>query len=385
MIELTSTKETLSSFFSIWINLYNDKKYPDFQAVYQFVLKERQESYFLYVQIENGNADFAQGKHQNPSITIYSDISVWFDVASGKLNGFWGWITGKYKIDGPLYYLKMLNIVFNKKIDKDENNEDNNEIQNFEVSKKRQWKKPDNVLIVNGSPRKKNGATYFYLHHFIKGIEKSNAEVEVIDIYNSDIKIEPCKGCLSCWLKTNGKCIINDDANIIIDKLNSSYVTIFAFPLFIDSTPAKLKALFDRIFINVAPVFVSYKNLTRHPVRKLNEKYMVLFSTCGFPEINHFNPLIDTFKAMARNSHIPLLASVLRPGGLSFIEATPYRYYLNETVLSLEKAGTELIETGNISKKLLRKISSNYGISKKLWRIYTNQFWSMKARVDNNE
>ncbi|MFQ3674960.1 MAG: flavodoxin family protein [Endomicrobiia bacterium] len=385
MIQISSTNENLSDFFGIWVNIYDYNRYPDFKAVYQFVLKENEETYFFYVQIADGKAIYAQGKHNNPSITIYSTISTWFDIASGKLNGFWGWVTKKYRIDGQLYYLKMMNKVFSKKLCNDEVPGIDDKILDFEIPKKRKWKKPDKVLIINGSPRKKNGATYFYLNHFMKGIEKSNTEVEVIDVYDNNLKIEPCRGCFVCWVKTNGKCVIKDDANALIDKINSSYLTIYAFPLYIDSTPAKVKTLLDRIFINVAPVFVPYKNLTRHPLREPKERYMVLFSVCGFPEMKHFDPIIDTFKSMARNSHTPLLATILRPGGISFINSPPYRYYLQEILLSLEKAGSELVEKGEISKKRLKSISSNCGISKKLWRTYANYFWFLKKESSKNE
>ena len=44
MIEIPSTKENLSNFFRYWVNLYDNKRFPDFAAVYQFVLEEVENS-----------------------------------------------------------------------------------------------------------------------------------------------------------------------------------------------------------------------------------------------------------------------------------------------------------------------------------------------------
>ena len=105
---------------------------------------------------------------------------------------------------------------------------------------------------------------------------------------------------------------------------------------------------------------------------------MTIFSISGFPEIEQFKPVVETFKGIARNSHRPLIASILRPGAESFT-APPYRDYLEEILTSLEQAGKELVEQGKISQRILKSISSDYGVSKELWRIYTNLHWLLKG------
>lgn len=384
MIEIPSTKDNLSNLFRYWVNLYDNKQFPDFEAVYQFVFEEGGKIYHFYLCASKGKAEYGEGEHSNPSITIYSPVSVWLDITSGKLSGVWGWLTRKYRIEGPLYYLKMLNKVFGKKFTDEEISGVEDKIQDFEILKKRVWKKPDKILVINGSPRRKKGFTYFYLQYLIKGIEQTGTEVEVIDIYDKNFSIEPCRGCFTCWTKTNGKCVIEDAANELIEKANNTYLTIYAFPLYIDSVPAKLKAFLDRQFIIVMPVFVPYHNLTRHPLWNTKERYMTIFSISGFPEIEQFKSVVETFKGIARNSHRPLIASILRPGAESFT-APPYRNYLKEILASLEKAGRELVGQGKISLKVLESISSNYGVSKKLWYTYSNLHWLLKREDDKED
>jgi len=385
MIEMVSTRENLSRFFHYWSRLYDSNGFPDFEAVYQLFLEDQGETYCFYISVSRGKAEYGEGKHKSPTITIYSPVSVWFDIASGKLRGSWGWFTRKYHIQGPLHYLRMLDKLFGKSFTNEDIPGIEDKIQDFEIPKKRIWKKPDKILIMNGSPRRKEGFIYFYLQYLIKGIEEAGTRVEVVDIYDKQFNIEPCRGCFSCWTKTNGKCVIGGEANELIDRVNNTYVTIFAFPLYIDSIPAKLKAFLDRLFINVMPVFVPYNNLTRHPLRNTRERYMALFSINGFPEIEHFRPVVKTFQGIARNSHRPLIATILRPGGQYLYSGPPYRNYLREVLSSLERAGKELVEQGMVSKRILKSISSDYGISKNLWRTYTNLHWSLEKKEDRRE
>jgi len=251
MIELLSTKENLSNFFRYWVNLYDKKRFPNFEGVYQFVLEEGEEAYYFYLSVSEGKAEHGEGKHTSPSLTIYSPVSVWFDVASGRLNGFWGWLTKKYRIKGPIYYLTMLGKVFGKGPDDSEMPGTGDRIQDFEIPEKRVWEKPDNVLIINGSPRQKNGFTYFYLQYLIKGIKQTGTEIEIVDIYDTQFNIEPCQGCFTCWTKTEGKCMMRDDANQLIEKVSDAHLTIYAMPLYVCSVPAKLKAFLDRCFVGL--------------------------------------------------------------------------------------------------------------------------------------
>lgn len=182
MIELLSTKENLANLFKYWVNLYDNKSYPDFEAVYQFVFKEKEEIYYFYLSISKGKAKYSEGKHNNPSITIYLPVSVWLDIASGRLSRIWALFTRKYKIKGRLYYLRMLDKIFKKKFTEEEIPGVEDKIKDFETLKKRILKKPNKAFIINGSPWKKSGFTYFYLQYLIKGIEQTGTEVEIVDI-----------------------------------------------------------------------------------------------------------------------------------------------------------------------------------------------------------
>jgi putative NADPH-quinone reductase/putative sterol carrier protein len=384
MLELSSTKENLYDLLRYCVSLYDNRRFPGFKAVYQFVFKDEGAEYFFYISVSGGKAQLSEGKHDSPSITIYAPVCVWYDVASGRLNGLWGLLTGKYRIEGPLYYLKVFTKVFGKTLKEEDIPGVEDAVQDFEILAKRKWQKPNNVLIINGSPRCKEGFTYFYLRHLIGGIESAGAKVEIIDIYNEDFTFSPCEGHFTCWTETKGKCHIHDKACELLEKVGDSYLTIYAFPLYINSIPAKLKAFLDRTFIHIAPVFAPYYNLTRHPLWDQKERYSAVFAVSGFPEIEYFKPTVENFKNTGISFHQPLIAAILRPGGEFFFAAPPYRERLKEILGALEQAGRELVEQGKVSQKTLNASASNLGISKKLWRVYSNLYWTFReadARV----
>ena len=97
------------------------------------------------------------------------------------------------------------------------------------------------VLIIATSLRKGSNSTIM-AEEFAKGAKDAGHEVEVIDL--SDKKIEFCKGCLACQKTQN--CIINDDMNIILQKMGASDVVAFATPIYFYEMCGQMKTFIDR-------------------------------------------------------------------------------------------------------------------------------------------
>lgn len=63
------------------------------------------------------------------------------------------------------------------------------------------------ILVLNGSPHKSASTTMAVTNAFVKGMcEGGEYESEIINI--SDLNVTPCMGCLSCWARTEGECVI---------------------------------------------------------------------------------------------------------------------------------------------------------------------------------
>ena len=61
MIKIPSTKEILSILFSYLVNHYDHERFPDFEAVYQFILKEGEQTFRYYISVSKRKAQRKQG------------------------------------------------------------------------------------------------------------------------------------------------------------------------------------------------------------------------------------------------------------------------------------------------------------------------------------
>ena len=79
------------------------------------------------------------------------------------------------------------------------------------------------VLVLNGSPKKENSTTMLVTNNFLKGLESTGEyKSEIINV--SSLNVKPCKGCLSCWGRTNGNCVIKgDDVQMVKDKFLEAF------------------------------------------------------------------------------------------------------------------------------------------------------------------
>ena len=101
-----------------------------------------------------------------------------------------------------------------------------------------------NILSIFGSPREK-GNTAKVLSWVEDELKALGHEIERINL--SSKKINGCLGCLKCKDNLNEPgCIQKDDGNLIIDKMVSSDVVIYASPLYYWGFSAQMKAFIDR-------------------------------------------------------------------------------------------------------------------------------------------
>ena len=99
------------------------------------------------------------------------------------------------------------------------------------------------VLIINGSPRV-GGNTTVALNEMVKVFDVEGVETEVIQIGNKDIR--GCIACASC--KETGKCVFDDEVNVIAKKFEEADGLVIASPVYYASPNATLIALLDRLF-----------------------------------------------------------------------------------------------------------------------------------------
>lgn len=118
---------------------------------------------------------------------------------------------------------------------------------------------------------------------FLRGLAQGCDNLETRQISVSRLDIRPCRGCFSCWNRTPGKCILNDDMAAVIEDLLWADVTIWSFPLYYFSIPGGLKNLMDRQLPMSLPFMSRESESGGHPSRfDMDGKRTVVISTCGF-------------------------------------------------------------------------------------------------------
>ena len=93
------------------------------------------------------------------------------------------------------------------------------------------------VLLICGSNR--DGFSYKLLSEIQKSI--NNSKLLKLKDYN----IEYCVGCLSC--DKEGKCVINEDLQLIIDDIKESDTIVFAIPNYFGAMSGFFKNFIDRL------------------------------------------------------------------------------------------------------------------------------------------
>ena len=98
------------------------------------------------------------------------------------------------------------------------------------------------VVVISTSLRaNSNSAALAAL--FAEGAKDAGNEVEVISMRGKTVGF--CKGCLAC--QKIGKCVIDDDANAITEKVLNADVVAFATPIYYYEMSGQMKVLIDRM------------------------------------------------------------------------------------------------------------------------------------------
>lgn len=151
--------------------------------------------------------------------------------------------------------------------------------------------KPGYVLGISGSPRR-NGNTELLIREFMKGAESRGHETELIIL--SELKISPCTSCDSC--QKTGKCVINDDMQLMHKKLLEVDYIAFASPIYFGGVSAQLKSLIDRCQTLWSRKYILKKSLIK-PGKGKRSGYFI--STAGSKDYNKvFDGAIIVIKAI---------------------------------------------------------------------------------------
>lgn len=97
------------------------------------------------------------------------------------------------------------------------------------------------VLVISTSIRAKSNSEVL-AHAFEDGAKAAGHDVEFVSLKDKTIAF--CKGCLAC--QKMGRCVINDDANEITEKILNAEAVVWATPIYYYEMSGQMKTMIDR-------------------------------------------------------------------------------------------------------------------------------------------
>ncbi len=214
------------------------------------------------------------------------------------------------------------------------------------------------VLAVNASPHRDKGNTGLILSPFLTGMREHGAEIEVL--YTKTMDIKPCLGCLKCWVKTPGVCVLKDDMEGVLPKIKAADVFVFATPLYWDGVSGPMKMFMDRMTPMGQPFIEIRDGRDRHPVSEgYGHGKVVVVSTCGYFGVENFDSMITHYKAATINLEREFAGALLRPNAQSLqpMMMMGMGDQFADVFEAAKQAGVELARDGKMKEATLAVIS----------------------------
>jgi multimeric flavodoxin WrbA/putative sterol carrier protein len=284
--------------------------------------------------ILEGKCSFRKGDSSSPTLTIRSPADVWLKIARQEINRAQALMDRLYEVEGDMNLLLKMGDLFSLPT----------KMREEDLPQKGESKMK--VLAIQGSPRPKASNTDILLQEFLKGVQSQGAETETV--YLKEKEIHSCVGCYTCWAKTPGVCVFKDDMPELLEKVKGCDILVYATPLYNFNVTALLKAFQERLLPLLDPHLIKTGEAYRHPQRYAVNRKMVLISTCGFPEVSHFDGLRQVFCHMERNGGVPIVGELLMPGG-ELLKQQGMQENVQGVLQTAFRAGVEVIRDGKIS------------------------------------
>lgn len=120
-----------------------------------------------------------------------------------------------------------------------------------------------------------------YQKNLINNIKESAINLKLFDL--GKLNIKSCSGCWGCWVKTPGKCVINDDMGIILKGMINSDLVLFLSNPVLGYVDGNMKIAMDRTIPLVHPYIEIVEKECHH--HKRYKKYpqfgVILYSAAS--------------------------------------------------------------------------------------------------------
>ena len=229
------------------------------------------------------------------------------------------------------------------------------------------------VLVVNSSARTENySKTALMAQALVDGMRGAGADVEVIHLRSKTVK--NCIGCFSCWTKTPGVCVHNDDMTTeIFPKWREADIVVYASPLYHFTVNGMMKTFIERTLPFLEPYLVEKEGKTVHPHRFTHPK-VVMLSVAGFPEMAVFDQLSSWARFIFGGSG-KLIAEIYRPDSET-LTVSYAKVQAKEVFAATADAGREIIEKGAVAEETMNRVTQPLMEDARVHHRLANLMWN---------
>lgn len=235
------------------------------------------------------------------------------------------------------------------------------------------------ITVFNGSPRGKRSNSHQIVEPLLEGAREAGAETE--EVFLIEKNIQYCRGCFTCWVKTPGKCAINDDMKDLMNLfLESDYVGL-ATPVYGMFMTALLKNFTDRMLpLSMPHIEKNEDGSFYHEGRVKRFPRQFFIANAGFPGEHNFD-FLKSFMGL-----LNMVLEVYRNCGEALQTTEDEDPQLVQRIQAfrsaLKKAGWEMVSNGQVSEETVEEIHMPL-ISDEEYMARTNEFWD--EQIDQSE
>ena len=133
---------------------------------------------------------------------------------------------------------------------------------------------------------------------------------EEVTVISDTGKIKPCQGCFNCWIKTPGKCMLNDGYNNMGVLLSECDRMIIISQCIYGGYSPFVKNVLDRSISYLLPYFKTENGMTCHQKRYNNSVTLI---------VHFYGKISDAEKETARE--------LVKTNGINMFEKTEIYFY----------------------------------------------------------
>jgi len=133
---------------------------------------------------------------------------------------------------------------------------------------------------------------------------------EKVTVISDNGKIDPCLCCFGCWIKTPGKCVLNDEYNNMGELLSQCNRMIIISKCIYGGYSPFVKNVLDRSISYLLPYFIKKDGVTCHPKRYDNSVTLI---------VHFYGEIPDAEKETARE--------LIKINGRNMFEKTEIHFY----------------------------------------------------------